>query len=441
MAITELKPYLSNIADAIKEKTHFPNLFDKDNVNVMTTGAVPEWGTTETGLYFITDGIQNCINFSLGPAIDFARKTVTLSYEPSDERNIYAYMYNAEPTTGESWGNWCESSYNKNDKTAVCRYFPYAGGDYENYHLGIRINATSLPKGTRVEINNIMVTLSPTPMSYRPYGAEPDKINAQNFVNKISEVYDAGKKSEYDRFWDEFQAVGERANYKYAFYGSGWTDDTYKPKYPIVIGPTHQCNYMFSSSKISKVTGVDFTNAGNLQYLFYGCSSLTYVGVINTKGVESTSDMTHLFNSCQKLKTIEKLILNTSGNRAFNGCFNMCTALENITIEGVVGNNIDFRYSPLSKDSIMGKVITAEEYSILSDAVKTNNVFIFNGNYYYGGIVTALKSDASSKTLTLKKSAVNEAFEINVDDETTYPVGSEFYELRHSKDNWTFSYV
>ena len=30
---------------------------------------------------------------------------------------------------------------------------------------------------------------------------------------------------------------------------------------------------------------------------------------------------------------------------------------------------------------------------------------------------------------------------ININDETTYPVGSEFYTLRHSKDNWTFSYV
>ena len=157
--------------------------------------------------------------------------------------------------------------------------------------------------------------------------------------------------------------------------------------------------------------------------------------------MSSAARCQNTFRACTKMISIEKWIISSKGNQTFSSTFYNCTALEDIVVEGVIGNSIDFQYSPLSKYSIMGKVITEEEYNALSDAVKTNNVITINGVHYYGGVITALKSDATGKTLTLKKTAVNTAFGINVDDETTYPAGSEFYELRHSKDNWTFSYV
>ena len=46
---------------------------------------------------------------------------------------------------------------------------------------------------------------------------------------------EAGKKSEYDAFWDAFQLDGERTNYSYAFSGSGWHSETFKPKYKILL--------------------------------------------------------------------------------------------------------------------------------------------------------------------------------------------------------------
>ena len=45
---------------------------------------------------------------------------------------------------------------------------------------------------------------------------------------------EAGAKSEYDRFWDEFQNKGGKASYYWAFYGDRFTDETYNPKYDIV---------------------------------------------------------------------------------------------------------------------------------------------------------------------------------------------------------------
>ncbi|MBO5733569.1 MAG: hypothetical protein J6R66_01585, partial [Clostridia bacterium] len=121
------------------------------------------------------------------------------------------------------------------------------------------------------------------------------------------------------------------------------------------------------------------------------------------------SQLNNTFYECRKLHTIDKIIIPNCTSIASDPFYN-CIALAKIVFEGVILANISLAYSPLSKDSITS-------------------------------VINALSATATSKTLTLKKSAVNTAFGIDVDDETTYPAGTEFYNLRHSKDNWTFSYV
>lgn len=202
-------------------------------------------------------------------------------------------------------------------------------------------------------------------------------------------VFDAGKKKQYDDFWDEFQDYGKRVCYRNAFYGSmdgthlyGWNDLTYNPKYPIKVTPVY------------------------INSLFYYNTAIT-----NTKvEIEINGDgtVTDVFGRCYKLETIP--LLRLIGNHTFSNPFYRCDNLKNITIEGEITGSIDFQYSPLSKASIVS-------------------------------IIEHLSDTASSKSLTLKKSAVNTAFGINVDDESTYPQGSEYYVLRHSKDNWTFTYA
>ncbi len=72
-----------------------------------------------------------------------------------------------------------------------------------------------------------------------------------------------------------------------------------------------------------------------------------------------------------------------------------------------IANNIDFRHCPLSRKSI-------------------------------GSVISALSTKASGKTLTLKKSAVSEAFGIDVDD-VHYLL--ESYLLINSRSNWTIAYI
>ena len=88
-------------------------------------------------------------------------------------------------------------------------------------------------------------------------------------------VYEAGQKTEYDRFWDVYQDNGKRVSYSGAFYGSGWTDETFKPKYDIV--PTKESIYMFRDSGITNIEsaldkqGVTFNLSGltSAQNIFY----------------------------------------------------------------------------------------------------------------------------------------------------------------------------
>ena len=67
--------------------------------------------------------------------------------------------------------------------------------------------------------------------------AEKLQIVAEN----EQKVYEAGKKTQYDEFWDAFQDYGNKTNYANAF-GGYWNEKTLRPKYDIV--PTNM--YMFT---------------------------------------------------------------------------------------------------------------------------------------------------------------------------------------------------
>ena len=58
-----------------------------------------------------------------------------------------------------------------------------------------------------------------------------DALTLDDMAESIPKVYDAGKKSQYDEFWDSYQENGTCTNYNYAFYGRGWTNKTFNPKY------------------------------------------------------------------------------------------------------------------------------------------------------------------------------------------------------------------
>lgn len=163
-----------------------------------------------------------------------------------------------------------------------------------------------------------------------------------------------GMQAEYDRFWDAYQDSGKRTLYQYAFSYLGWNDAVYKPKYP--LKPIN-ANSMFYNSLIKVVKNVDFSNCTNIDTLFRS-ALVEEVGVIDAR---QNTLLYNTFNNATKLHTIEKLILKDSGSNTFSSTFVSCNSLENITIEGTIGNNLDIHWSPLTHESLMS-IINALMY-------------------------------------------------------------------------------
>ena len=274
-----------------------------------------------------------------------------------------------------------------------------------------------------------------------------EQIAVEEYPSKIGEVYSAGYASgneegyskgysagtqnglpsTWDYFWDGFQMgttstegvkTTKRTDYNFAF-SYGWTVDTFKPKYNII--PSGVCMKTFMSSKISGDL-VEILSQCNVKLNTSGCTKLTQafantlftrVGEIDLSGAGSAIwgvFYSHPQYFTSYLKTIDKLIV--SDKNIFSSTFYGCTALENLTIEGTIGQKgLDLQWSTkLSKASIIS-------------------------------IINALSDATSGLTVALSKTAVNNAFGIDVDDLTTWGEGTEYYNLRHSKDNWSISYM
>lgn len=179
-----------------------------------------------------------------------------------------------------------------------------------------------------------------------------DLIKSGELPEKIEEVYEAGqvtgRKTEYDRFWDEYQRNGTRYGYYYAFAGSGWNDETFKPKYDIVLKGSNI--YAFSYCEVTDLVNaleklgvsLDTSLSSSNNHMFYNAQTKR-LPPINLTGQWTVSGV---FCDCQKLESIEKIIV--AEKNKFADAFTNCSNLKNITFEGVIGQNgLSFGNSPL----------------------------------------------------------------------------------------------
>lgn len=223
----------------------------------------------------------------------------------------------------------------------------------------------------------------------------------QTIAENEQKVFDAGKKSEYDSFWDSFQNNGNRTDYKNAFFGTGWNEKNFKPKYDIRV--VNGQSMFDSTTEIKDLKDIldkcgvvlDTSKATNLQY-FLTSSHIEKVGVIDTT---SLTDIKWMLYYCPRLKSVEKVILKSDGSQTFNNAFLELYVLEDLTIEGTIGKNgFDIQGSPkLSKASIEN-------------------------------IIGCLSTTTSGLTVTLSKTAVDTAF-----------TETEWATLIATKPNWTIS--
>lgn len=199
--------------------------------------------------------------------------------------------------------------------------------------------------------------------------------------------YDKGKAeggdSFYDAFWDRYQNNGQPANYQYAFGRERFDDSNYNPKYPIVPNSEN--------------------GAGN--HIFYG-SNITDTKVpIDLTGVTKDSGASGMLYYCYYLKTVNMIIVNETSP---NITVYECGQLRNVTIEGSFARNFD-----------IGGCTVLKRDSILS-------------------IYNSLSANATGKTCTFSKTAVNKAFETS-DGAKDGSTSAEWEAMKAAKSNWTFA--
>lgn len=232
---------------------------------------------------------------------------------------------------------------------------------------------------------------------------------AEKFEVIADRVYEAGQKSEYDRFWDNIQQNGNRTHYESAF--RNWECEEINPKYPLT---TSTANGVFSSNKLLKSCPPIIPTTDTIIYYscFNACNSLVEIN-FDIRPSNLSTALTATFNGCFSLTTI-KNIVSTDDVKYQSTTFSNCNSLKNISFEGVIGTSINFQWSPLSRAS-------------------------------FENIIEHLSPTVTGQSVTFKKSAVDAAFETSegANDGST---STEWIDLitpysNQYNGNWTISLV
>lgn len=198
----------------------------------------------------------------------------------------------------------------------------------------------------------------------------------QTIADNQQNVFDAGAKAEYDRFWDSFQQNGELTAYAEAFYGTAWNKRTFKPKYSMRPANAYNMfNNMNSENAYEPFDLVEHLAALGITLDFSGVTSTgsTATGIFNSNrlftrvGIIDLSSRTRsidsIFNNCTELITIDKLIVSDKGVEITSNTFKSCLKLQNLTIEGLIISNIYLQYSPLTVDSMKSVISCLKNYA------------------------------------------------------------------------------
>ena len=201
-----------------------------------------------------------------------------------------------------------------------------------------------------------------------------DKASQEGFSMGYETGIEAGKKSQYDEFWDAFQNNGNRTDYRYAFAYTGWNVNSFKPKH--AIQPINASNMFYSlgwsdgSATFDLKAHVeafgiiiDFSKATNLDYCFQQ-AKISKLGVID---LTSATSLAGIFMNTYWLSWIDKIIVseNTPAINFFN-----CSATH-IVFEGVLANSFALaQANNLDKESLDSIIVCLKDYSG-TDTTKT----------------------------------------------------------------------
>lgn len=201
----------------------------------------------------------------------------------------------------------------------------------------------------------------------------------------LEEGFDNGKQagiqSEYDRFWDAFQNGGAVSSYEYGFAGKGlWNKENFRPKYDLLCSAGYAVTQMFNGfgnkndrpfevvddlSQWLDDLGVilDTSRTWYFDSMFQKCYC-TRLPIVNMGNAKTAN---YTFTESMAV-TIDKIIVNETCT--WPNSFTNAKNLANIVFEGIIGQDINFSWSPLSVDSMKSVITHLKNYAGTADAGK-----------------------------------------------------------------------
>ena len=247
------------------------------------------------------------------------------------------------------------------------------------------------------DLNNTEQTYKPAEMAS---ALRPMYMNA--YSEGITEGYENGKQNEHNRFWSTYCSDGTGGDWRRKFANPSWTDELFDPPFT-KIKATLYAGSMFQNSGIrnglKKLTEIDVseTNVSKSSMSNFANSSLSnYYPIMK---FPAGCDLNLSFAHNTNLVEIEKLVIDET--TTFTNTFLSCSRLKNITIEGTIGQSIDFKDCPLTAASLVS-------------------------------VIEHLSDNAIGATATFKQSATNAA------DWSTTNYNS-WDQLIATKPNWTIT--
>ena len=180
-------------------------------------------------------------------------------------------------------------------------------------------------------------------------------------ANNEQKVYEAGKKEQYDELWDNIQQNGKRTNYQSGF--QRWGNKEIIPKYPIKTTTLYEMfGYCDNLEKIDWNNISPFSEGYYSAYLFVrDCKKIKSVDMdLKFSNYQPNSTFYCSFLGATALERIQKIY--SEADMVYNMTFVNCTSLKEIRFEGAIGKSIDFKWSPLSIDSMKNIILHLVNY-------------------------------------------------------------------------------
>lgn len=216
----------------------------------------------------------------------------------------------------------------------------------------------------------------------------PDDIVVESVGGGDTDAaFEAGRKAEYDEFWDAFQRNGE----EYMYYG-----------------------YMFVNRDLWTQDAIEKIKYKNLKANYFAVVFQNNTSIVDLSAFsfESKTKMglSSCFNGCTNLEKCMKINCEYV-YEFYANTFQNCTKMYELLLSGtLIRGGLNTSWSPLGKDSLVG-------------------------------IINALSDNpVSNPTITLRLSSVNTAFETSV-GANDGAESTEWTALVATKSNWTINLI